>query len=85
MKTYVLLNRLIGNTSQRADSEIPWEMILPIKQKDSTFKAPKSIGDHLAGFAFKKYLERGETILVNANGGWNMLSKTDHIIKMWQE
>jgi hypothetical protein len=85
MTTYVLLNRRIGNSAQRADSEFPFEMILPIKQKDGTFKAPKSIEEHLAGFTFKKYLERGETILVNANGGWNTLSKTDHIIKMWQE
>jgi len=84
-QTYVLLNRKVGNTEQRVDVQIPLEMIIPIKRKDGTFQAPKKIKDYFGGWAFKSVLEEGETILVNPNGGWNTLTKSDIILKMWQE
>lgn len=85
MDTFVLINRKIGNTDERQDIKTPYEMIIPIKDKDGTYKAPKKIKDYIAGFAFKKYLEQGETILICPNGGWNILMKSDHIVKMWQK
>ena len=85
MNTFVLLNRKVGNTEERIDVPTPFEMIVPIKRKDGTFQAPKKIKDYFAGFAFKSVLEEGETVLINPNGGWNTLIKSDRIIKMWQE
>jgi len=84
MNTKVILNRFLGATTKRYESG-PWEVILPIKKADGTFAAPARISKFLAGFAFKKYLEQGETVLVNEVGGWNILSKTDHIVSIWNE
>ena len=85
MKTYVLLSRLVGATTKREELKTPLEIIIPIKRKNGIFKAPKKVDDYFAGFAFKKYLEGGETVLINPNGGWNILLKSDHILKLWQE
>jgi len=84
MITYVILSRFLGATDQRHESG-PWEVIFPIKNADGTFSAPKNIADYTAGFTFKKYLERGETVLVNPRGGWNLISKTDHILSIWNQ
>ncbi len=82
--TKVILNRFLGNTQKRHESG-PWEVILPIKNANGTFAAPAHITHYSAGFAFKKYLEAGVTVLVNEVGGWNTLSKTDHIVSIWNE
>jgi hypothetical protein len=78
----VILNRFLGNTNERHETG-PWEMIFPIKNPNGSFSAPKNVKDYFAGFAFKHELEQGNTVLVNDKGGWNTLSKTDHIVSIW--
>lgn len=84
-RTYVLLNRILGNTDKRFDDSVIWELIVPIKNDDGTFSLPSQANDKWAMDTFKKYLLKGETVLVNNMGGWNTLLKTDHILKIWQK
>lgn len=84
-QTYVVLSRFLGASTTERYQSGPWEMIFPIRNENGTFRAPAKIRHYMAGFAFKKYLNEGEIILVNPKGGWNTLSKTDIIVSMYEK
>ncbi len=84
-RIYVKLNSILGSTDERFDCPVEWEMVFPVRNSNGTFSAPKNVKEYFAGFAFKKYLNEGEIILVNNKGGWNSLSKSDRILKMYQK
>jgi len=85
-RIYVKLNRFQGNdkNGKRIDDPVEWEMVIPVLE-NGKYRSPSNIGLYKNYFAFRQYLLDGETILVNAAGGWNMLSKTDHIIDICQK
>lgn len=84
-KTFVLLNRILGNTTTRFNDSVIWELIVPIKNADGTFSTPKEMDKYFAAYAFVPCLLEGKTVLVNKAGGWNLLSSNDHILRIWQE
>lgn len=84
-RTFVLLNRKLGNTDKRFDDPVIWQLLIPIKNADGTFSIPEQAKDIFPVFSFSSYLLEGKTVLRNQNGGWNILGKTDNIIELWQE
>lgn len=81
MPIFVRLNRQLGATSQRVEEKGFYEMIIP-RKVGGLFTAP-NITNQPCGWAFRKYLEQGHTVLVNPNGGWNILLKSDQIVEMY--
>lgn len=83
LRTYVRLNRTIGNTEQRTDDPATYEMVVPIKLKNGTFAVPNDGRLHLF---YRDALEEGKTVLVYKNSlSWNTLRKDDKIIEMYQQ
>jgi len=83
LRTYVRLNRTIGNTDKRFDDTATYEMVVPIKLKNGTFAVPNDGRLHLF---YREALEKGMTVLVHKNGlSWNTLRKDDKIIEMYQQ
>ena len=83
LRTYVRLNRTIGNTDKRFDDTATYEMVVPIKLKNGTFAVPNDGRLHLF---YREALEKGETVLVYKNSlSWNTLQKDDKIIEMYQQ
>jgi hypothetical protein len=80
-KTYVRLNRQVGTTDQRVDETCEWELVVPVKKKDGTFSLPPN----RPCLFYRHALLKGETVLVNSNGGWNTLLKTDRILEIYQK
>ncbi len=78
----VTLNRPLGATDRRFDDGNIYEMIIPTRNANGSFSAPKNIDKHSCGWAFKKYLNEGEIVLVNYRGGWNTLTKHDRILSL---
>jgi hypothetical protein len=81
MPVFVRLNRKVGATEQRVEGKRFYEMIIP-KKVGGLFTAPK-LDNYSCGSFFRKYLEMGETVLVNPNGGWCTLMKSDQIVEMF--
>ena len=84
LKTYVQLNRPVGITDKRADDGFEYEMLVPIKT-DNGYSPPPHCLEYFSTFAFIAELNAGKTVLVNSRGGWCLLSKTDHIISIYQK
>lgn len=83
LRTYVRLNRTIGNTDKRFDDTTTYEMVVPIKLKNGTFAVPNDGRLHLF---YREALEKGKTVLVYKNSlSWNTLQKDDRIIEMFQK
>ena len=83
LRTYVRLNRQLGNTDKRFDDTATYEMVVPIKLKNGTFAVPNDGRLHLF---YREALEKGMTVLVHKNGlSWNTLRKDDKIIEMYQQ
>jgi hypothetical protein len=80
-KTYVKLNRQLGNSQQRIDDATEWEMVFPVKKKDGTFGLPPNN----PCLFYRDALLEGKTVLVNSNGGWNFIMSTDRILEMYQK
>jgi hypothetical protein len=82
LRTYVRLNRTIGNTDKRTDDPATYEMVVPIKLKDGSFAVPNDGRLHLF---YRDALKDGETVLVYKGAlSWNTLRKDDKIIEMYQ-
>ena len=83
LRTYVRLNRTIGNTDKRFDDTATYEMVVPIKLKNGTFAVPNDGRLHLF---YREALEKGMTVLVYKDRlSWNTLRKDDKIIEMYQQ
>ena len=83
LKTFVRLNRIIGNTNNKVDDPATYEMIVPIKLKNGTFIAPNDGRTHLF---YSDALKEGKTVLVYKDKtSWNTLQKTDTIIEIYQQ
>jgi hypothetical protein len=83
LKTYVRLNRQLGNTQKRIDDPTIYEMIVPIKLKNGTFAVPNN--DRQPHF-YINTLKKGKTVLLHSNKiSWNVLCESDSIIELYQK
>lgn len=83
LRTYVRLNRQVGNTTEKRDDSATYEMVVPVKLKDGTFAVPNDGREHLF---YRQALKEGKTVLVyKGKTSWNTLCKSDTIIEMYQQ
>ena len=83
LRTYVRLNRQLGNTDKRFDDTATYEMVVPIKLKNGTFAVPNDGREHLF---YRDTVREGKTVLVyEGKITWNVLCSTDRIIEMFQK
>lgn len=83
LKTFVRLNRKLGNSQNRHNDPVLYQMIIPIKLKNGTFIHPAT-NDNSSKF-YLDALKEGNTILLHENGiSWNTLCQTDFIIEIYQ-